>query len=130
MSFSDNLDNEVKLARSVKRAGYLPEADDFPVDGAKVEEILGKLARLDTRRLVATNRANFVRLEVGDADFRRRIKPGKRVMTSAETLSWGQWRRRYRLRAARRRRSMFTSPSGSTPGSCPRRYRPGWTRVM
>lgn len=72
MSFTDNLDNEVKLAR--REDGWvLPEADDFPVDSAKVEEILEKLASLDTRRLVATNRANFARLEVGDADFRRRI---------------------------------------------------------
>ncbi|MCY3798304.1 MAG: DUF4340 domain-containing protein [Chloroflexi bacterium] len=72
MSFTDDLDNEVKLAR--RDDGWvLPGADDFPVDGAKVEAILGKIARLDMRRLVAKNRANFARLEVGEADFRRRI---------------------------------------------------------
>jgi hypothetical protein len=70
--FSDNLDSEVKLARG-DDGWVLPEADDFPVDSVKVDEILEKLASLDTRRLVATNRANFARLEVGDADFRRKI---------------------------------------------------------
>lgn len=72
MSFTDDLDNEVKLARR-EEGWVLPDADDFPVDGAKVEEILNKIASLDTRRLVATNRANFARLEVGEAEFRRRI---------------------------------------------------------
>lgn len=72
MSFTDDLDNEVKLARR-EEGWVLPDADDFPVDGAKVEEVLDKIGRLDTRRLVATNRANFARLEVGDVDFRRRI---------------------------------------------------------
>ena len=72
MGFTDDLENEVKLAR--REDGWvLPEADDFPVDGAKVDEILDKIESLDTRRLVATNRANFTRLEVGEADFRRRI---------------------------------------------------------
>ena len=72
MSFTDDLDNEVKLAR--REDGWvLPEADDFPVDGVKVEEILDKIARLDTRRLVATNRANFARLEVEEEDFRRKL---------------------------------------------------------
>lgn len=72
MSFTDDQDNEVKLAR--REDGWvLPEADDFPVDSAKVEEILDKIAGLDTRRLVAKKRANFARLEVGAADFRRRI---------------------------------------------------------
>ena len=72
MIFTDDLDNEVKVARL--DAGWaLPGADDFPVDGDKVEAILDKIAGMDTRRLVATNRANFVRLEVGDDDFRRKI---------------------------------------------------------
>ena len=102
MSFTDDLDNEVKLAR--REDGWvLPDADDFPVDGAKVEEILDKIARLDTRRLVAKNRANFARLEVEDEDFRRKIslEAGE---DSAELYLGGSWRRRYRLPAARRRR--------------------------
>ena len=70
--FTDDLGNEVGVARS-EDGWALPGADDFPVDGDKVEAILEKIAGMDTRRLVATNRANFVRLEVGDDDFRRKI---------------------------------------------------------
>jgi len=73
MSFSDDLGNEVTVARS-DDGWVLPGADDFPVDGDKVEAILDKIAGMDTRRLVATNRANFARLEVGDEGFRRQIK--------------------------------------------------------
>ncbi|MDE2777822.1 MAG: DUF4340 domain-containing protein [Chloroflexota bacterium] len=70
--FTDDLGNEVTVAR--REDGWaLPGADDFPVDGDKVEAILEKIAGMDARRLVATNRANFVRLEVGDNDFRRKI---------------------------------------------------------
>lgn len=72
MYFTDDLDNEVTVARS-DDGWALPGADDFPVDGDKVEEILDKIAGMDTRRLVAENRANFVRLEVGDEAFRRKI---------------------------------------------------------
>lgn len=72
LSFSDDLGNEVTVAR--REDGWvLPAADDFPVDGGQVEEILDKITAMDTRRLVATSPANFVRLEVGDEDFRRKI---------------------------------------------------------
>ena len=69
---ADNLENEMTFARG--DAGWvLPDADDFPLDSAKIDETLAKLAAMDTRRLVATNPANFARLEVNDDDFRRRI---------------------------------------------------------
>ncbi len=69
---ADNLENEMTFARG--DAGWvLPDADDFPLDSAKIDETLAKLAAMDTRRLVATNPANFARLEVKDDDFRRRI---------------------------------------------------------
>ena len=72
LHFTDDLGNEVTVAR--KGDGWaLPGADDFPVDGDKLDEILDKIAGLDTRRLVATNQANFARLEVGEADFRRKV---------------------------------------------------------
>ncbi len=72
MVFTDDLDNEITVAR--RDDGWvLPGADDFPVDGDKVEAILDKIAGMDTRRLLATNPANFARLEVQDNDFRRRI---------------------------------------------------------
>ena len=69
---ADNLENEMTFARG--EAGWvLPEADDFPLDGVKIDETLAKLAAMDTRRLVASNPANFARLEVKADDFRRRI---------------------------------------------------------
>jgi len=69
---ADNQENEMTFARG--DAGWvLPDADDFPLDSAKIDETLAKLAAMDTRRLVASNPANFARLEVKDDDFRRRI---------------------------------------------------------
>jgi len=72
LSFSDDLGNEVTLAKS-EDIWALPDADNFPVDRNKVEALLAKIASLDTRRLVATNPANFTRLEVDDEEFRRKI---------------------------------------------------------
>ena len=72
LTIADNLDNEMTFARG--EAGWvLPDADDFPLDSVKIDETLAKLADMDTRRLVASNPANFARLEVKDDDFRRRI---------------------------------------------------------
>ncbi|MCY3833983.1 MAG: DUF4340 domain-containing protein [Chloroflexi bacterium] len=72
ISFADELDNEVIFARG--EAGWvLPGADGFPVEAEKVDELLDKIANLDTRRLIATNPVNFARLEVADDDFRRKL---------------------------------------------------------
>ncbi len=72
---ADELDNTVAFGRG--DAGWvLPGADAFPVTGEKVDEILSKLLGLDTRRLIASNPANFSRLEVKDDDFRRRATVG------------------------------------------------------
>ncbi len=68
----DDLDNEVIFARAAD-GWVLPNADDFPINSEKVEEILGKIAGMNTSRLVASNPANFARLEVKDDDFRRKI---------------------------------------------------------
>lgn len=72
VTIADDLDTEVSLARG-EDGWVLPEADDFPVDGPKVDELLEKLASLNTKRLIAANPANFSRLEVADDDFRRRV---------------------------------------------------------
>lgn len=72
LMIADDLDNEMTFARSAE-GWVLPNADDFPLNGEKVEEVLSKLANLDTRRLVASNPSNFARLEVKEDDFRRRI---------------------------------------------------------
>ena len=72
LTIADNLENEMTFARG--EAGWvLPDADDFPLNSAKINETLAKLAGMDTRRLVASNPANFARLEVKEDDFRRRI---------------------------------------------------------
>ena len=70
---ADDLDNAMTFARGAD-GWVLPDADDFPLDSEKVDEILDKLAGLDTRRLVASNPANYARLEVKEDEFRRRIE--------------------------------------------------------
>ena len=69
---ADNLENEMTFARGGD-GWVLPDADNFTLDGAKIDDTLAKLAAMDTRRLVAANPANFARLEVKDDNFRRRI---------------------------------------------------------
>lgn len=68
----DDLDNSLRIAR--RDDGWaLPKADDFPVNSDKAEELLGSIAGLDTGRLVASNPANFPRLEVAEEEFRRKL---------------------------------------------------------
>ena len=68
----DGQDSLVTIAR--RDDGWaLPNADDFPVDGAKVDDLLDRLAGLDTGRVVAANPANFARLEVAEDEFQRKI---------------------------------------------------------
>ena len=69
---ADNLGNEMTFARG-EDGWVLPDADDFPLDSAKINDTLAKLAAMDTRRLVASDPANFARLEVKDDNFRRRV---------------------------------------------------------
>ncbi len=72
LAIVDDLDNSLTIAR--RDEGWaLPAADDFPVNGDKADELLTGIAGLDTSRLVASNRANFARLEVADNAFRRKI---------------------------------------------------------
>jgi len=80
ITIADDREAQVTLARG--EAGWvLPDADDFPVNSAKVEELLGKIAGLNTARLVASNPASFARLEVKDTDFRRRLD----ILTDSST---------------------------------------------
>ena len=73
LSVASGADDELIFAR--KDTGWvLPKADDFPVTGEKVDEMLGKLLGMDTSRLVASNPVNFARLEVKEDDYRRRIE--------------------------------------------------------
>ena len=72
ISIADDLGKEVTLARA-DEGWVLPNADDFPVKGTQVDELLETIAAVDTRRLVATNPANFRRLAVADDDFQRKL---------------------------------------------------------
>ena len=72
ITVADDLDNEVNLARS-EDGWVLPDADGFPVNAVKVEELLGKIADLNTGRLIASNPSSLARLEVKDDDFQRRL---------------------------------------------------------
>ena len=72
IAIADDLGNEVSMAR--REDGWvLPDADDFPVNAAQVEELLDKVAGLDTGRLIASNPSSLARLEVKDDDFQRRL---------------------------------------------------------
>ena len=72
ITVADDLGNEVSLAKN-EEGWVLPNADDFPVDAAKVEELLDKIAGLNTSRLIASNPSSLARLEVKDSDFQRRL---------------------------------------------------------
>ena len=72
ITVADDLGNEVSLAKN-EEGWVLPNADDFPVDAAKVEELLDKIAGLNTSRLIASNPSSLARLEVKDGDFQRRL---------------------------------------------------------
>lgn len=81
ITVADDLGHEVSLAKN--EAGWvLPNADDFPVDTAKVEELLDKIAGLNTSRLIASNPSSLARLEVKDSDFQRRLN-----LTSASSTA-------------------------------------------
>lgn len=72
LTIADEAGDALVFAR-MGEGWVLPDADDFPVLGDKVDEILAKIEALDTRRLVASNPANFARLEVKDDDYRRLV---------------------------------------------------------
>ena len=72
ITVADDLGNEVSLAKN-EEGWVLPNADDFPVDAAKVEDLLDKIAGLNTSRLIASNPSSLARLKVKDDDFQRRL---------------------------------------------------------
>lgn len=78
----DDLENTVTIARRAE-AWVLPDADDFPVNSDQAESLLEGVAGLRTGRLVASNPANFARLEVADRDFRRKLSLVSADATSA-----------------------------------------------
>jgi len=68
----DDLGKEIQLA--LKDDGWiLPSADDFPVNGTKVEDVLNNVGEFKTNRLIATNPTSHARLEVEENNFRRKL---------------------------------------------------------
>lgn len=84
----DDLENTVTIARRAE-VWVLPEADEFPVNSDQAESLLEGVAGLQTGRLVASNPANFARLEVADRDFRRKLSLVSADATSALYLGGG-----------------------------------------
>lgn len=65
---SDGQGNKLTLAKNGDK-WVLPEADDFPVDGAKVTPLLDKIEQVKTNRLVTQTEGSHARLKVAANDF-------------------------------------------------------------
>lgn len=73
LTISDADGNQITLARSGE-AWVLPEADEFPADGEKIEPLLENIEAIQTNRLVTRTDASHRRLQVADDDFNRRLE--------------------------------------------------------
>ncbi len=75
LTIRDDKGTSIRLAKSA--SGWaLPDAGDFPADGAKITPVTVKLAALKAGRSVAQNEANFKRLQVADEAFQRKVEVG------------------------------------------------------
>lgn len=72
LTVTDNDGNNIALQ---KAAGnwVIPEADDYPVDGTKVDSLLDSISNLTGDRLVTTTESSHRQLQVAPEDFLRRI---------------------------------------------------------
>ncbi|MBE7551434.1 MAG: DUF4340 domain-containing protein [Anaerolineales bacterium] len=68
LTLSDSEGNKLALAKSGDN-WVLPEADDYPVDGAKVTPLLDKIEKIRTNRLVTQTEGSHSRLKVATDDF-------------------------------------------------------------
>ncbi|MBE2197356.1 MAG: DUF4340 domain-containing protein [Anaerolinea sp.] len=72
VTIADNEGVQVELAR--QGTGWvLANGGDYPVDSAKIEPVLEKLAALQAGRLVARTPTSYARLRVADNEFVRRV---------------------------------------------------------
>jgi len=80
-------DSDENMLRLVKAGeGWsLPQYGDYPVDAFRVEELLLKISRLKSDRLIAQNSSSHNRLRVGENAFERRIE----LNDGAQTLFVG-----------------------------------------
>jgi hypothetical protein len=68
LTLSDSQGNKLALTKSGDN-WVLPEADDYPVDSAKVTPLLDKIEKIRTNRLVTQTEGSHVRLKVAADDF-------------------------------------------------------------
>jgi hypothetical protein len=76
LEISDENDISVSLGRTAgsgETGWSLTEADNYPVDGAKVTPLVDKLLAITQNRLIATTPSSHKRLQVAGNDFLRRI---------------------------------------------------------
>jgi hypothetical protein len=74
LTIKDSSGSEVVFAKNDDGSWVMPNADDYPVDDASVEELLAKLPDLDTSRLIANSKSSYNRLMVGEDQFERLIE--------------------------------------------------------
>ena len=82
---ADDLGNSLRIARG-DDGWVLPGAGNYPVKSDEVDDLLASILGLDTSRLVATNPANFARLEVADSGFQRKLSIGSAGETKVLVL--------------------------------------------
>jgi len=73
MTISDADGNQFTLAKSGDE-WVLPEADNFPANGEKIEPLLENVEAIQTNRLVTRTEASHRRLQVAADDFNRRLE--------------------------------------------------------
>lgn len=73
LTIRDMTGQEIRLAKGPAGWG-LPDADDFPVEETKVDELLNQIAELRADRLVTRTPDSHKRLRVADEEFERLIE--------------------------------------------------------
>jgi hypothetical protein len=82
-------DNEVRIAKK-NDEWVLPDVDDYPVDKAKVTELLSKLTSIQVGKPVLTTAGGHARLQVAEDAFNRRVDLA--TSRGERTLFFGQAR--------------------------------------
>ena len=72
LSVTDSDGNSTTLQK-IAGNWVIPEADDYPADGTKVDSLLDKISSLTGDRLVTTTESSHRQLQVAPDDFLRRI---------------------------------------------------------
>jgi len=72
LAVEDDEDNVVTLQRTAE-GWAVPDVDNYPAQGTKIDEMLDKIVALDTSRLVTRTDASHKRLRVASDDFLRRV---------------------------------------------------------